>query len=83
VQIQVGDGDLRTQSGEPFCVGSSQTSGRARHDRHLPVQLAHDGPLSLARTSDACRKIEIRITVCRGHASLPVLVDFRPDGDIG
>jgi hypothetical protein len=29
------------------------------------------------------RKIEIRITVCRGHAWLPVLVDFRPNSDIG
>jgi hypothetical protein len=29
------------------------------------------------------RKIEIRITVCRGYEWLPVLVDFRPNSDIG
>ena len=72
-----------SQPGEPLRVGTSETTRRARYYRDLFVQLAHDGPLSLARTGDACRKIEIRITVYRAHASLPVLVDFRPDGDIG
>jgi hypothetical protein len=54
VQVKVGDRDFGPQTGEPFCVGSSKTSGRARHDRNLTVQLVQGGLSSLAcRISDS------------------------------
>jgi hypothetical protein len=44
VQVEVGDCDFGPQPGEPFRVGASETSCRARDDRHLAVQLAHSSP---------------------------------------
>jgi hypothetical protein len=43
-QIEVSDGDLGAQPGEPLRVGSTETTRAARYDRNLSVQLPHGGP---------------------------------------
>ena len=45
VQVEVSYRDFGPQPGESFRISTTQTARRARDDRHLPVQHAHDGSL--------------------------------------